>query len=176
MDGLLLVDKPAGWTSHDAVAYVRGMFGEKRAGHTGTLDPDATGLLIVLIGKATRLAKYFEHDYKKYLAVMRLGAETDTEDAGGRVTRECPVPELAPSRIEEVFGYLSGEDEYCCCSDHSNYSSPQTFYSSDLQEIAVQIFRTTSPIFSLPLLRSAPQPVYSHCRLRQLSPVVEFRR
>jgi tRNA pseudouridine55 synthase len=108
MDGLLLIDKPAGWTSHDAVAYVRRALGEKRAGHTGTLDPGATGLLLVLVGKATRLARYFSDDDKEYLAVMRLGAETDTEDAAGRVTMECPVPELSREDIEAVFGRFTG--------------------------------------------------------------------
>lgn len=111
MDGMLLVDKPAGWTSHDIVGYVRKTLGIKRAGHTGTLDPDATGLLVVLIGKATRLAKYHEADTKAYQAVMSLGAETDTEDAGGNVTRECPVPELDEGSITAVFDRFTGEIE-----------------------------------------------------------------
>lgn len=108
MDGLLLIDKPAGWTSHDAVAYVRRALREKRAGHTGTLDPGATGLLLVLVGKATRLARYFSADDKQYQAVMRLGAETDTEDAEGRVTRQCPVPELSKEEVDAVFGRFTG--------------------------------------------------------------------
>src|SRR5512143_2656237 len=108
MDGLLLVDKPAGWTSHDAVAYVKRALGAKKAGHTGTLDPDATGLLLVLVGKATRLARYYEEDGKRYLGVMRLGAETDTQDASGRVVRECPVPELTAGRVAEVLDGFKG--------------------------------------------------------------------
>lgn len=109
MDGLLLVDKPAGWTSHDAVAYVRRALGEKRVGHTGTLDPAATGLLLVLVGRATRLARYFSGDDKEYLAVMRLGAETDTGDAEGRIVRECPAPEFRADEVEVVFRRFTGD-------------------------------------------------------------------
>jgi len=108
MDGLLLVDKPLGFTSHDAVAYIRRVLGEKRIGHTGTLDPEATGLLLLLVGKASRLARFFELDYKKYRAVMRLGAETDTQDKAGQVVCECPVPELEPAGVEEVFRRFTG--------------------------------------------------------------------
>lgn len=107
MDGLLLVDKPAGWTSHDAVAYIRRALGTKRAGHTGTLDPDATGLVLVLVGKATRLAKYFEQDTKRYDAVMLLGTETDTQDASGSAIKECDVPEMTFDTVRSVMaGYL----------------------------------------------------------------------
>lgn len=108
MDGLLLVDKPSGWTSHDAVAYIRKTLGQKKAGHTGTLDPDATGLLIILLGKATRLAPYFEADEKEYVAWMKLGEETDTQDASGEVIKRCPVPPLDEKNIQEVFGRFTG--------------------------------------------------------------------
>jgi tRNA pseudouridine55 synthase len=109
MDGLLLVDKPAGWTSHDAVAYIRRALGTKRAGHTGTLDPDATGLVLALVGKSTRLAKYFEQDTKRYDAVMLLGTETDTQDASGAVIRECGVPEISVASVRSVMDGFLGE-------------------------------------------------------------------
>jgi tRNA pseudouridine55 synthase len=108
MDGLLLIDKPAGWTSHDAVGFIRRAIGEKRVGHTGTLDPAATGLLLILVGKATRLAVYFDGDEKEYRAVMKLGAETDTQDAEGEVIRECPVPALDADMIEAAFEGFRG--------------------------------------------------------------------
>ena len=108
-DGLILIDKPAGWTSHDAVSYIKRALGVKRAGHTGTLDPDATGLLLVLVGKATRLARYFDGDDKGYEAVMRLGSETDTLDASGRVTRTCPVPKLSGADMEAALRGFVGE-------------------------------------------------------------------
>ena len=84
MDGLLLVDKPAGPTSHDVVARMRRALGEKRIGHTGTLDPAATGLLLLVVGKATRLATFLSASDKSYEAVVRLGFATDTADAEGR--------------------------------------------------------------------------------------------
>lgn len=92
-DGLLLVDKPAGMTSHDVVAIARRALGVRRIGHAGTLDPFATGLLVMLVGRATRLLPFLDGEPKVYDATLRFGAETDTDDATGTVTREAPVPE-----------------------------------------------------------------------------------
>src|SRR6266568_3563348 len=83
MDGALSIDKPAGLTSHDVVARVRKIIGEKRVGHTGTLDPFATGLLVVLVGRATRLAQFLSGAEKEYEGVIRLGVVTDTGDLTG---------------------------------------------------------------------------------------------
>src|SRR5918992_5941862 len=91
-EGLLLIDKPAGITSHDLVAIARRAIGERRIGHAGTLDPFATGLLILLVGRATRLLPYLDGEPKVYDATLRFGAETDTDDVTGTVTREAPVP------------------------------------------------------------------------------------
>jgi len=91
MLGLLVVDKPAGLTSHDVVARVRRAAGIKRVGHTGTLDPFATGVLVVCVGVATRLARYLEADRKRYLARVRLGASTTTYDCEGEVVDRGPV-------------------------------------------------------------------------------------
>jgi tRNA pseudouridine55 synthase len=87
LDGLLVVDKPAGPTSHDAVARVRRALGERRIGHTGTLDPAATGVLCLVLGRATRLAQFLSSSDKTYEAVVRFGFATDTGDADGRATR-----------------------------------------------------------------------------------------
>src|SRR5206468_6473496 len=84
MDGALIIDKPAGMTSHDVVALVRQTIGERRVGHTGTLDPFATGVLVVLVGRATRLAQFLSGAEKEYEAVIRLGYATDTGDGTGR--------------------------------------------------------------------------------------------
>ncbi len=81
--GILLIDKPAGMTSHDVVGRVRRLFSTKRVGHTGTLDPMATGVLVVLIGRAAKASEYVSHDEKSYDAVLRLGFVTDTEDVSG---------------------------------------------------------------------------------------------
>ena len=109
MDGLILTDKPGGWTSHDAVSFLRRLLKEKRAGHTGTLDPSATGLLLVLLGRATRLAQFHGGDRKEYIAVVKLGCETDTLDAEGRTVREMPVPALDGGAVEVVLSRFSGE-------------------------------------------------------------------
>lgn len=111
MDGLILIDKPLGWTSHDAVSFLRGLLKEKRTGHTGTLDPAATGLLLVLLGKATRLAKFYGGNKKEYTATVKLGCETDTLDAEGKIIRELSVPALDRQRVEEVFSRFTGEIE-----------------------------------------------------------------
>ena len=91
-DGLLLVDKPAGVSSHDLVLAVRRSLNERRVGHAGTLDPFATGLLVMLVGRATRLLPYVPGDPKMYEATIAFGAETDTEDPLGVVTRLAPCP------------------------------------------------------------------------------------
>ncbi len=83
MDGVLIIDKPAGITSHDVVARVRRIIGQRRVGHTGTLDPFATGVLVVLAGSATRLAQFLSGAEKEYEAVIRLGYATDTGDVTG---------------------------------------------------------------------------------------------
>lgn len=91
IEGVLCIDKPAGLTSHDVVARVRFISGIRRVGHTGTLDPLATGLLIVCLGRATRLAEFLTRQNKEYLATIRLGQETKTYDAEGMILAEKPV-------------------------------------------------------------------------------------
>lgn len=92
-DGLLLVDKPAGLTSHDVVTAARRSLGERRIGHLGTLDPFATGLLVLLIGRATRIARYLDSEPKVYAATIRFGTETDTDDRTGAPVRSAPPPD-----------------------------------------------------------------------------------
>src|SRR5206468_9917396 len=93
VEGLLLVDKPAGMTSHDVVQQVRRIYGERSIGHLGTLDPFATGLLILLLGRATRLANFLHLEPKVYEARIHFGAETDTDDSTGSVVRTASLPE-----------------------------------------------------------------------------------
>jgi tRNA pseudouridine55 synthase len=92
LGGLVLVDKPAGMTSHDAVAIVRRAVGIRRVGHAGTLDPFATGLLVMLTGRGTRLIPYIDGEPKVYEATISFGSETDTDDLTGVVTRDAPMP------------------------------------------------------------------------------------
>ena len=105
-DGLLLVDKPAGMTSHDVVAIARRALGVRRIGHAGTLDPFATGLLVLLVGKATRLLPFLDGEPKVYDATLRFGAETDTDDATGTVTREAALPD--DRAVTEAIASLTG--------------------------------------------------------------------
>lgn len=108
-EGLLLVDKPAGVTSHDVVQLVRRAYGERSIGHLGTLDPFATGLLILLIGHSTRLATFIDTEPKVYRASIRFGAETDTDDCTGTVISESPVPTSAAihAAIPSLTGKIS---------------------------------------------------------------------
>jgi tRNA pseudouridine55 synthase len=92
VSGLLLVDKPAGITSHDVVDIARRVYGERSIGHLGTLDPFATGLLVLLLGRATRLATFIDNEPKVYDATIRFGEETDTGDPTGDVIRTAPRP------------------------------------------------------------------------------------
>lgn len=105
-DGLLLVDKPAGVTSHDVVLAARRAFGESRIGHAGTLDPFATGLLVLLLGRATRLLPHLDGVPKEYEATIALGRETETDDLHGAVVREAPPPD--DDAIRDAMGRLTG--------------------------------------------------------------------
>src|SRR6266581_7170156 len=95
LDGAILVDKPSGPTSHDVVDAIRRKFGIKKVGHCGTLDPNATGLLIIVLGKATRLSEKLMSDDKVYEGTMKFGATTSSYDADGDVTATAPVPSLS---------------------------------------------------------------------------------
>ena len=105
-DGVLLVDKPAGVTSHDVVLAARRATGESRIGHAGTLDPFATGLLVLLLGRATRLLPYMSGEPKIYVATIRFGSETETDDLHGAPTREAPAP--ARDAVERALPSLTG--------------------------------------------------------------------
>src|SRR5437868_481732 len=109
MDGLLIIDKPAGPTSHDVVARIRRVLGEPRIGHTGTLDPAATGVLALVLGRATRLAQFLSNSDKSYDAVVRFGFATDTADAHGRAIGRVSTV-AAPSReaIDEALHAFRG--------------------------------------------------------------------
>ena len=117
MDGVLIIDKPAGMTSHDVVARVRRIIGERRIGHTGTLDPFATGVLVMLVGRATRLAQFLSGAEKEYEAVIRLGYATDTGDVtGARVETEIHAnttnaQSLRKEEIAAAMALLKGEIE-----------------------------------------------------------------
>jgi tRNA pseudouridine55 synthase len=107
--GLVIVDKPSRWTSHHVVARIRRLAGTRRVGHAGTLDPMATGVLVVGIEKATRLLGHLALTEKEYLATIRLGQATDTGDADGTVVSASPAGELTLARVRAAAAPLTGE-------------------------------------------------------------------
>ncbi|MFZ5807341.1 MAG: tRNA pseudouridine(55) synthase TruB [Verrucomicrobiota bacterium] len=109
LDGLLLVDKPTRATSHDVVDFVRRKFSQKKVGHCGTLDPLATGLLMIVVGKATKVQDLLMSEDKEYRGAMKLGESTDTQDADGKIIETKPVPTLEKVVIEKVFEEFLGD-------------------------------------------------------------------
>lgn len=114
MNGLLIIDKPAGMTSHDVVARARRVLATRRVGHTGTLDPFATGVMVLLVGNATRLARFVDKDEKEYEALVQFGSETDSGDVTGVRSAECGMRDeeveqvVATADWELVFGKFRG--------------------------------------------------------------------
>jgi tRNA pseudouridine55 synthase len=111
MDGVLVIDKPKGPTSFDVVRQVRSLLKVKKVGHTGTLDPMATGVLPICLGEATKVAGFITEGDKAYEATVRLGVETDTQDAEGKVVAEAPVPPLTAALLESALGKFRGTFE-----------------------------------------------------------------
>lgn len=102
-DGILIIDKPAGWSSAQVVGRVKKVTGAGKVGHAGTLDPFATGVLVCLLNRATRLAQFFLKGDKRYEAELCLGTATDTQDGTGRVLAVRPVPDFTPAQLAQVF-------------------------------------------------------------------------
>jgi tRNA pseudouridine55 synthase len=109
--GLVVIDKEAGWTSHDVVARCRRIFGQRRVGHAGTLDPDATGVLLVGLGRATRLMRFLTALPKTYVAEIVLGTSTSTLDASGEVTGEWDMSAVTPVEVRAAAADLTGAIE-----------------------------------------------------------------
>lgn len=117
-EGILLVDKPQGITSHDVVDKIRRLYSTRRVGHAGTLDPMATGLLIILVGKATKASQYLMSQEKEYIGQATLGVTTDSQDADGEITETKPVPEISEQQIKDVLKSMLG-DQYQTPPMHS---------------------------------------------------------
>lgn len=109
MSGILNVDKPSGWTSHDVVSWIRRLLKMRRIGHAGTLDPLATGVLLICLGQATRVTEYLMLGRKSYRAEVQLGITTDTFDADGQVTASAPVPQLSEAVLRRVLSGFEGD-------------------------------------------------------------------
>jgi tRNA pseudouridine55 synthase len=109
VSGVLVIDKPVGMTSHDVVQIVRRGTGIRRAGHTGTLDPRASGVLVVLVGPAVRLSEYVSASDKRYQATLRLGTSTDTYDADGQITKNESINDVTEEQFESLLENYTGE-------------------------------------------------------------------
>ncbi len=109
VSGLIIVDKPSGWTSHDVVARIRRLAGTRRVGHAGTLDPMATGVLVIGVEKATRLLGHLALTEKDYAATIRLGATTDTDDSDGEILATAPASGVSRSALDAAVAALTGE-------------------------------------------------------------------
>src|SRR5580700_10550808 len=108
-DGAVLIDKPAGPTSHDVVDALRRTFHLEKVGHCGTLDPNATGLLIIVLGKATKLSEKLMSDDKVYEGTIKFGETTDSYDAGGELVASLPVPPLTLEELNETAATFQGD-------------------------------------------------------------------
>src|SRR5580704_4880098 len=108
VNGIVVVDKPTGMTSHDVVTAARKLFQMKRVGHTGTLDPDATGVLVLCLGNSTRLAEYLSAARKHYVTEVQFGIETDTQDASGQVTAERDASALTEAAVRAALTGFRG--------------------------------------------------------------------
>src|SRR3954463_8167339 len=102
LDGALLIDKPSGPTSHDVVDAIRRQFGIKKVGHCGTLDPNATGLLVIVLGRGTKLSEKLMSDDKVYEGTIKLGETTNSYDADGELTGSLPVPPITLDQLNET--------------------------------------------------------------------------
>ena len=121
VDGLLIIDKPDGWTSHDVVAKVRGIMKTRRVGHTGTLDPFATGVLVICLNQATRLAQFLTGDDKEYVATVRFGYATDTGDLTGTpLTSPVDASHLNPEKVTEALAHFRGKIWQTPAAIHGN--------------------------------------------------------
>jgi tRNA pseudouridine55 synthase len=109
LDGALLIDKPSGPTSHDVVDVIRRRFGIKKVGHCGTLDPNATGLLIIVLGRGTKLSEKMMSDDKVYEGTVKFGEATDSYDSDGEITFTAPVPPLTLDQLNEAAAAFVGD-------------------------------------------------------------------
>ena len=154
MNGIVIVDKPQGWTSQDVTARLRRVFNTRRIGHGGTLDPMATGVLPVFVGRATRAVEFFEHADKVYEATLQLGVITDTEDITGTVLEEKPVS-VSESDLLAVLEQFRGEIQQIPPMYSAIKVNGQKLYDLARQGKEVERKSRTITIFALDLLEFA---------------------
>jgi tRNA pseudouridine55 synthase len=159
VSGVLVVDKPIGLTSHDVVQIIRRGTGIRRAGHTGTLDPRASGVLVVLIGPAVRLSEYVSASDKRYQATIHLGSATDTYDAEGVVTRSASVEDISEEKFMEILETFVGEIEQVPPPYSAVKVKGRKAYEMARQGEEVDLEPRTIQVYSLDVLEWAPPEV-----------------
>ena len=179
VDGLLVIDKQPGCTSHDVVQRARRIFGQKRIGHCGTLDPDATGLLLVTLGQATRLTRFLIHAPKVYEGEVRLGIATDTYDAAGRVLREAPTAGVSEADLDREMNRFVGTFEQTLPAFSARKVAGRKLYEMArrgeevpelTKEVTVWEFRRTGPLVDdrLPFRLSCTSGTYARALAHDL--------
>ncbi|MBC9956850.1 tRNA pseudouridine(55) synthase TruB [Yimella sp. cx-51] len=157
-DGLLLVDKPSGWTSHDVVARTRRLAGTRRVGHAGTLDPMATGLLVLGVNRATKLLTFLVGCDKTYTATVRLGQSTVTDDAEGDVTTSAPAHELTTDAVAAAITRLTGEIQQVPSSVSAIKVDGHRAYAKVRGGDEVKLKARPITVHSFDLMSSTPRP------------------
>lgn len=165
VSGVLVVDKPVGLTSHDVVKIIRRGTGIRRAGHTGTLDPRASGVLVVLIGPAVRLSEWVSEADKRYMATIRLGTTTDTYDADGRVTATAPWENITEEEFAAMLKEFEGEILQAPPPYSAVHVKGRRAYELARQGKKVDLEPRKVHVYSLELLEWAPPEVVVdvHC-------------
>ncbi|MBI2821565.1 MAG: tRNA pseudouridine(55) synthase TruB [Acidobacteria bacterium] len=154
MKGLLLIDKPAGITSHDVVARLRREVGIRKIGHAGTLDPPATGLMLLLLGPVTRLSRFFLGMDKEYSVRFRLGEESDTLDATGTIVRRLPV-DVSAERLQQALASFLGEIEQVPPMFSAKKIGGQKLYRMARRGVSVERAPRRVSIFAVQLVKTA---------------------
>ena len=166
-NGILIVDKPAGWTSQDVAAKLRGVFHEKRVGHGGTLDPMATGVLPIFLGRATRAVPFFEHADKVYEATLRLGLVTDTQDITGRTLEEHPV-NVTQEQLEAALAQFRGEIQQIPPMYSAIKVNGQKLYALARQGKEIERAPRPVTIYELTLVGAVSQGISSGSQIEDL--------
>ena len=167
MDGILIIDKPAGITSHDVVNRVRRILQTRRVGHTGTLDPFATGVMVVVVGKATRLAQFLDKDEKEYEAVVRFGFETETGDRTGGPKPQVQSPKsVLQSDLEKILPSFLGEIEQIPPMFSAKKVAGKKLYEHARKGVEIERKPVRVIISTLEIIESAFRIPHSEFRIR----------
>ena len=165
INGILLVDKPQSKTSHDIVYWARKRFQGIKIGHAGTLDPIATGLLVLLLGKATKKSQLFTSAEKQYVGQMTLGFQTDTLDTDGKMIAQMPIPQITENKVREVFQLFTGPVEQTPPMYSAIHINGKRLYQWAQKGIEVERPKRIIEIYELKLLHFIENKIdfFVHC-------------